>query len=50
MLQTQDRNGDHVAFSAAGKLKRSAFGMNGFESMIGDEVTLKISAQFDRVP
>jgi polyisoprenoid-binding protein YceI len=49
-LQTPDRNGERLAFSAEGKLKRSAFGMSGFEGVIGDDVTLKIAAAFDRAP
>jgi polyisoprenoid-binding protein YceI len=49
-LQTPDRNGEMLVFSAEGKLKRSAFGMNEFQGVIGDEVTLKIAAQFDRAP
>lgn len=47
-LQTPDRKGERLAFSAEGKLKRSAFGMNGFQGVIGDDVTLKIAAVFDR--
>ncbi len=49
-LQTPDRTGERLAFSAQGKLKRSAFGMNQFAGVIGDEVTLKIAAQFVRMP
>jgi polyisoprenoid-binding protein YceI len=48
MLETPDRNGARLVFSAQGKLKRSAFGMDQYQGVIGDEVTLKIHAVFDR--
>jgi polyisoprenoid-binding protein YceI len=47
-LQTPDRTGEKLEFLAKGTLKRSAFGMNGFEGMIGDDVSLTIAARFDR--
>ena len=50
MLQTPDRTGAHLAFAAQGTLKRSAFGMTQYQGVIGDDVTLKIAAAFDRVP
>jgi polyisoprenoid-binding protein YceI len=47
-LQTPDLNGNRLAFSATGTLKRSDFGMTDYMGVIGDEVTLKIEAEFDR--
>ena len=47
-LRTPDLNADRLDFSAAGTLKRSDYGMNNYLSVIGDEVTLDIEAEFDR--
>jgi polyisoprenoid-binding protein YceI len=49
VLQSPDRSAAQLDFSAAGSLKRSAFGMSGYQGMIGDDVTLTIVARFDRV-
>jgi polyisoprenoid-binding protein YceI len=45
---TLDPNADRQHFSAIAKLKRSAFGMTNYLSVIGDEVTLNIDVEFDR--
>jgi polyisoprenoid-binding protein YceI len=45
---TADPNADKQLFSATGTLKRSDFGMTNYLSVIGDEVTLTIEAEFDR--
>jgi polyisoprenoid-binding protein YceI len=37
-----------VGFDAAGTLKRSDFGIKNFVPLVGDEVTLRISCEFDR--
>ncbi len=37
-----------VGFNAVGTLKRSDFGIKNFVPLIGDEVTLQISCEFDR--
>jgi len=47
-LHTPDLNADRLDFSIVGLLKRSDYGMNNFEGMIGDEVSLDIEAEFDR--
>jgi polyisoprenoid-binding protein YceI len=47
-LQTPDLNADRLSFSARGTLKRSDYGMNSYQGIIGDEVTLNIEAEFDR--
>ena len=47
-LLSQDPYADKLDFSAAGTLKRSDYGMTNYESVIGDEVTLDIEAEFDR--
>jgi polyisoprenoid-binding protein YceI len=47
-LQSPDRKDARLAFAAQGTLKRSAFGMNDYQGVIGDDVTLKIKAVFDR--
>ena len=47
-LRTPDLNADRLEFSAAGKLKRSDYGMTNYQGVIGDEVTLDIEAEFDR--
>ena len=41
MLKVSD-----LGFNASGHVKRSDFGMNGFVPMVGDDVTLTISAEF----
>jgi polyisoprenoid-binding protein YceI len=38
-----------LGFSAVGRLKRSDFGINAFIPAVGDDVTLTISGEFDRV-
>jgi polyisoprenoid-binding protein YceI len=47
-LQTPDLNADRLDFSVTTKLKRSDYGMTNYLSVIGDEVTLKIAAEFER--
>lgn len=47
-LRTPDVNADRLDFSASGGLKRSDFGMNQYQGVIGDEVTLTIEAEFDK--
>jgi polyisoprenoid-binding protein YceI len=37
-----------VGFDAVGTLKRSDFGIKNFVPLVGDEVTLRISCEFDR--
>jgi polyisoprenoid-binding protein YceI len=37
-----------VGFNAAGTIKRSDFGIKNFIPLVGDEVELKISCEFDR--
>jgi polyisoprenoid-binding protein YceI len=37
-----------VGFDAVGMLKRSDFGIKNFVPLVGDEVTLRISCEFDR--
>ena len=37
-----------VGFDAVGTLKRSEFGIKNFVPLVGDEVTLRISCEFDR--
>ena len=37
-----------VGFDAVGKLKRSDFGITNYIPLVGDEVELVISAEFDR--
>jgi len=39
-----------VGFNATGVLRRSEFGITTYVPMVGDEVTLTISGEFDRVP
>ena len=48
-LQTPDLNADRLNFSAGMTLKRSDYGMNNYMGIIGDDVTLTIEAEFDRV-
>jgi polyisoprenoid-binding protein YceI len=38
-----------VGFNATGTVKRSEFGLGALEPMVGDDVTLTISAEFDRM-
>jgi len=38
-----------LGFNAVGHLKRSDFGVGAYVPMVGDDVTLTISAEFDRV-
>lgn len=38
-----------VGFNAVGHLKRSEFGVSTYVPVVGDDVTLTISAEFDRV-
>jgi polyisoprenoid-binding protein YceI len=47
-LRTPDLNADRLNFSAAGTLKRSDFGMNQYQGVIGDAVNLTIEAEFDK--
>jgi polyisoprenoid-binding protein YceI len=37
-----------VGFDAIGTIKRSDFGIKNFIPLVGDEVELKISCEFDR--
>lgn len=39
-----------VGFNAVGTLKRSDFGIKNFVPLVGDEVKLQISCEFDRAP
>ena len=39
-----------LGFNATGTVKRSEFGISTYVPAVGDEVTLTISAEFDRVP
>ena len=39
-----------LGFDAAAVIKRSEFGITTYVPMVGDEVTLTISGEFDRVP
>jgi polyisoprenoid-binding protein YceI len=39
-----------IGFNATGKLKRSDFGIKNYIPLLGDEVELRISAEFDRAP
>ena len=39
-----------LGFDASGVIKRSEFGISTYVPMVGDEVTLTISGEFDRVP
>ena len=39
-----------VGFDAVGTLKRSDFGIKNFIPLVGDDVKLQISCEFDRVP
>ena len=39
-----------VGFNATGKLQRSDFGMKTYVPLVGDEVTLTISGEFDKAP
>ena len=45
---TPDPNADRQVFSATTIFKRSDFGMTNYLSVIGDDVTLTIEAEFDR--
>jgi polyisoprenoid-binding protein YceI len=47
-LEIADRSADKLNFAVAGTLKRSDFGMTNYMGVIGDDVTLKIEAEFDR--
>jgi polyisoprenoid-binding protein YceI len=47
-LRTPDRGAPRLAFAATGTLKRSDFGMTSFPGVIGDEVSLSITATFTR--
>ncbi|MTJ83244.1 MAG: YceI family protein [Telmatospirillum sp.] len=38
-----------LGFNAVGHLKRSDFGLGAYVPMVGDDVSLQISAEFDRV-
>lgn len=39
-----------LGFNATGHVKRSDFGLGAYVPMVGDDVALTISAEFDRVP
>jgi polyisoprenoid-binding protein YceI len=45
---TPDPNADRQIFSATTAFKRSDFGMTNYLSVIGDDVTLTVEAEFDR--
>jgi polyisoprenoid-binding protein YceI len=47
-LLSPDLNADKLNFSASTALKRSDYGMTNYLSVIGDEVTLTITAEFDK--
>jgi polyisoprenoid-binding protein YceI len=47
-LQSPDVNAASLQVIATGRLKRSDFGITSYSGIIGDDVTLNISAQFDR--
>jgi polyisoprenoid-binding protein YceI len=38
-----------VGFNATGTVKRSEFGITTYVPVVGDDVTLTISGEFDRV-
>lgn len=47
-LLSPDSHADRLDFTAVGTLKRSDYGMNNYQGVIGDEVTLNIEAEFDK--
>jgi len=47
-LLSPDLNADKLEFSADTTLKRSDYGMTNYLSVIGDELTLTIQAEFDK--
>jgi polyisoprenoid-binding protein YceI len=49
-LKSPDPAGDRLDFAVTGTIKRSDFGMKNYMGMIGDDVTLTITAVFHRQP
>jgi polyisoprenoid-binding protein YceI len=47
-LHRQGGNADTLEFNATATLLRSDFGMTGYRAMVGNEVTLNITAEFDK--
>jgi polyisoprenoid-binding protein YceI len=47
-LQSPDANASSLQVTATGKLKRSDFGITSYPGVIGDDVALTITAQFDK--
>jgi polyisoprenoid-binding protein YceI len=47
-LQSPDANAASLQGIATGRLKRSDFGITSYSGVIGDDVALTITAQFDK--
>jgi polyisoprenoid-binding protein YceI len=47
-LPAQMGGGEGLGFTASGVIKRSEFGLGGYVPIVGDDVTLKIAAAFNK--